>query len=254
MATTTTTPNLGFSVVTGARGVGGQALTNNFNILDQAGLLAARDNNKYTIVACILYYDSGAGVWKAAEDQGHMPINFTSVTATDTVLDVKFSVTASCVVSFLAVPDEAFALAGYSFGASVGTEHAYITCVKTTSVASGYFYWYNGNFTIASASGGLTVNSWDNGCLELGHDYIPGYGVSAMIREDDSFPIVVAVGSMANESTILQFYDLTTGGKMMTEDAKMQGTFTKTAPPYTVNPQYLNVDNANIWCYAVLQL
>lgn len=60
------------------------------------------------------------GVWSVIDDAGHTPVNLASVVDKGTHLAVGFGFTAEEVISLTVTPDEAYAMQGFTFGASVG--------------------------------------------------------------------------------------------------------------------------------------
>lgn len=76
--TTSLTTNLGLTVVDNPTGLGGQALTNNFNAIDAAGFLGTFNSNKYKIISAIIFKNT-SNEWTIMGHPLHDPINVTSV-------------------------------------------------------------------------------------------------------------------------------------------------------------------------------
>lgn len=70
--------------------------------------------------------------WDVYDQGGHIPIGIASVENNDEEIIVHFSDQISAVVTFIAVPDETYAVKhGLSCGASVNTNLAKIKCKRT---------------------------------------------------------------------------------------------------------------------------
>ena len=86
--------------------------------------LTPNDGKTYQIVAGVLR-NNGSG-WDFLDNVGHEPINISTVTNTTTQIHVNYAFTAKKVISFVATPDETYAIQGLFCGASVGYETAWI--------------------------------------------------------------------------------------------------------------------------------
>ena len=83
--------------------------------------LVAPVNATFEVLGVIRNDGSG---WAVIEDSGHKSLNILSVVDTGSALRLSYLEVASQVGTLLISPDETFAQAGYSAGASVGLSHA----------------------------------------------------------------------------------------------------------------------------------
>lgn len=90
-------------------------------------------NHNIVTVAGIIRNDS-FGNWYVLDNNLHSQINIASVTATSSSITVNYSFTANKVLTFIAVPDEAYIINGYNLGASVGLNKSIITSTRPVIV------------------------------------------------------------------------------------------------------------------------
>ena len=103
-------------------------------------LLPAASGNQYRLVAGALRKTDGE--WGLIHDSGHTPSGIESVTDRGADLRIHYGFTAKKVVSLVVVPDETYAVLGYSFGASVGLDGSTIKIMNHRQVnAGGYLYY-----------------------------------------------------------------------------------------------------------------
>ena len=103
-------------------------------------LQEAASGNQYRLVAGAIRKKGGE--WALIDDEGHTPSGIVSVTDRGADLRIHYGFTAKKVVSLVAVPDESYAVLGYSFGASVGLDGATIKIMNHRQVnAGGYLYY-----------------------------------------------------------------------------------------------------------------
>lgn len=103
-------------------------------------LQEAASGNQYRLVAGAIRKKGGE--WALIDDEGHTPSGIVSVTDRGADLRIHYGFTAKKVVSLVAVPDETYAVLGYSFGASVGLDGATIKIMNHRQVnAGGYLYY-----------------------------------------------------------------------------------------------------------------
>lgn len=103
-------------------------------------LYPAASGDQYRLVAGAIRKKGGE--WALIDDEGHTPSGIVSVTDRGADLRIHYGFTAKKVVSLVAVPDESYAVLGYSFGASVGLDGATIKIMNHRQVnAGGYLYY-----------------------------------------------------------------------------------------------------------------
>ena len=74
--------------------------------------------------------------WSVISDSAHTSMNIDSVTVKDNFIVVKYSQTASKVITFIVADDETFATKNYKAGASVGLGSALIAVSKNGSLVN----------------------------------------------------------------------------------------------------------------------
>ena len=114
-------------------------------------LQEAASGNQYRLVAGAIRKKGGE--WALIDDEGHTPSGIVSVTDRGADLRIHYGFTAKKVVSLVAVPDESYAVLGYSFGASVGLDGATIKIMNHRQVnAGGYLYYTADGWMMATGN------------------------------------------------------------------------------------------------------
>ena len=114
-------------------------------------LQEAASGNQYRLVAGAIRKKGGE--WALIDDEGHTPSGIVSVTDRGADLRISYGFTAKKVVSLVAVPDETYAVLGYSFGASVGLDGATIKIMNHRQVnAGGYLYYTADGWMMATGN------------------------------------------------------------------------------------------------------
>ena len=114
-------------------------------------LQEAASGNQYRLVAGAIRKKGGE--WALIDDEGHTPSGIVSVTDRGADLRIHYGFTAKKVVSLVAVPDESYAVLGYSFGASVGLDGATIKIMNHRQVnAGGYLYYTADGWMVATGN------------------------------------------------------------------------------------------------------
>ena len=103
-------------------------------------LRPADSGDQYRMVAGAIRKKGGE--WALIDDEGHTPSGIASVTDRGNDLRISYGFTAKKVVSLVAVPDETYAVLGYSFGASVGLDGATIKIMNHRQVNAGGYVYY----------------------------------------------------------------------------------------------------------------
>lgn len=101
------------------------------SLLAGGGRVAAAEIDKGNIVAGALRSEDDRG-WYIIDDKGHSPVNVKSVEVKSGAIVVNYSFKGKKINSFVAAPDESFALNGFIVGASVTNEKAeiYVSRIK----------------------------------------------------------------------------------------------------------------------------
>jgi hypothetical protein len=197
--------------------------------------------------------------WSFIQDGIHDYYNFTSVICTDQYIQVRYPV-GSKVISFLAVPDEAYALKNCTVGSSVGTSLAniYITLPKTeifgliAGSASGATTAYTASNQLGidsvrydSSNGSITIHHTNLGTTYYDIQLTPKYELGT------TRPIVYSVGGSTSIVRLMN-----SAGAIETGAATTSKKFwIKRSTPSTVyaNPKTLNVSGSNIWIFAIIE-
>lgn len=116
-------------------------------------LQSAASGNQYRLVAGAIRKKDGE--WALIEDEGHTPSGLISVADRGSDLRVHYGFTAKRVVSLVAVPDESYAVLGYSFGASVGLDGSTIKIMNHRQLNSGGYLAYTADNGWVTSTGNL---------------------------------------------------------------------------------------------------
>jgi hypothetical protein len=212
------------------------------------GILYGTNGKKYAFVAGAIRNVGGTDYWQPINDTGHSPVNIASVTTSTSQITVNFSVTGAKVITSSVVTDEVMAANAYFAGASVGLSSMNIWINRGT--IADYIY-YNGSSFVSAGSKMSPGTLSEGGTLTLTHDSIPGFGVSAMVRES---PLAVAIGpgGPGATTTPLQFRDA--AGTLLTTPMTDMKVFVTRSGQGTTNPQIALPPNHNLWVHAILEL
>jgi hypothetical protein len=207
-------------------------------------------NRKIKVVACVIRND-GTG-WKFIEGSNHSKLNVSSITANTTDITINFNFTAKNILSFVATPDETFAVKGYSMGASVGTNVAILKIAQLARTIGGYIFYNGSGWTVNSTGGNIAVSSYTAGKLLITHDDVGagsylGSAVGRAAKYD------VQMGSLGGTSTEIEFYNAA-GTLITTPTTDMKVFLTRSSVNMALNPQNVIDGNGNIWCIGVFEV
>lgn len=204
--------------------------------------------------------DGTANSWSFIDDAEHTQTGFSAITAGTDKITVSFP-SAVHVISFIAVPDEAYSGVGISVGSSVAVDHADIFLSRSQHVY-GYIEGAassNADAFSYSLSNGLTGAVYDQatGKITISH-YDMGDGVSSL---DVSITPTIYVGTrrMAVKpssctSTSSEMYILDSSGNIITGSSSTANKFmfSRKSKYSTINPRTLNISSSNIWIFAIV--
>lgn len=135
--------------------------------------LSARDGNKYAFIAGVIRNDgAGSNYWQVLpESTTHRPVNIDTVVTDSGKIRINYpSLGANMTISFLALPDETLAQAGFMMGCSVTPSRADIKMTRIVPPVADYVY-YNGTSWVSQDN--QFKNMWFNaGKLHLEHKKI----------------------------------------------------------------------------------
>jgi len=215
--------------------------------------LTGTPGSKYRVVAGVLRNAGAVDYWQPINDSGHVPVNIDSVSTSTTVISIDYtSLGAVKVISFVAVPDEAMAKAGFLMGTSVGLSSAQIELSSTKAFAD--YVSYNGT-TWVSQTGvfGLTFNP-ANGNLLATHAALPGANVFDFSAVGRGVNVVNCNGVSASD-LIIQFRDW--AGTVLTTANTDMKAFIRHGSQGVVNPRTVDTTlypGSNIWFFGILEV
>ncbi|UXE04757.1 minor tail protein [Arthrobacter phage Shambre1] len=210
------------------------------------GVAKGNAGARYSIIAGALR-NTGAG-FVLIDDAAHTPINVSSVTtaADNMTITVSYNFTATEVGTTILVPDETLAVAGYTFGASVGLNSFGVQAAQPGGFGD-YLSW-NGS-AWASLNGFITSASMDpsTGLVTCNHAALGGPVAGTVSSR--SLTKRASVEGMGASTT--QFYLVDNAGvtvKTPTSDSRVwiQRTGARRVP-FTELVQA----NSNIWFYGL---
>lgn len=218
------------------------------------GLVRGRDGQTYRVVAGALRND-GSGWAQIGDPHVSSGIDSISVVNGGIVVDYT-SVGASKVVSFVAVPDESFALAGFNFGASVGLTSAMITGAVVANSVSDYISWNGSAFV--SLNGVFTFGAWDgtNKNVKIMYpskvQYNSPFAVAITPRGATSTRASDAGGGFGADGCFVSFFN--SAGLMSAPDSTCKFTLTKSIATAKVDLGTVTtatLPNSNIWVLGI---
>lgn len=113
--------------------------------------------------------------WYAIDDANHTPSFIDSVTTTNQMISVHYnSLGATESTTFIVVPDETLAKAGFHVGASVGLDASHIMLSQSGKTYSDYV-WFDGS-DWRQSDGVFSSVTWDSGILTITHPTITDGG------------------------------------------------------------------------------
>lgn len=223
-------------------------------------LQEAASGNQYRLVAGAIRKKGGE--WALIDDEGHTPSGIVSVTDRGADLRIHYGFTAKKVVSLVAVPDESYAVLGYSFGASVGLDGATIKIMNHRQVnAGGYLYYTADGWMVA------TGNLEEVADRPKAHEFrvyhpepVPNDEIYLSItgRGPGKY-IYRAEGSGTTSDgrgyTNIGIYDMS-GNPVTAFKTDMKLFIVRQSQPQTVQikPETLEEGNTNIWIYGVMEV
>ena len=223
-------------------------------------LQEAASGNQYRLVAGAIRKKGGE--WALIDDEGHTPSGIVSVTDRGADLRISYGFTAKKVVSLVAVPDETYAVLGYSFGASVGLDGATIKIMNHRQVnAGGYLYYTADGWMMA------TGNLEEVADRPKAHEFrvyhpepvpndeiylsITGRGPGKYIYRAEGS----GTASDGRGYTNIGIYDMS-GNPVTAFKTDMKLFIVRQSQPQTVQikPETLEEGNTNIWIYGVMEV
>ncbi len=214
----------------------------------------AMNGKKYRIVAGTIR--NTAGTWAFVEDAVHGVINLASVAGDTSKVRVTYGFTAKTILSLIAVPDDAYALAAITCGASVGNTYTDLTFYNRI-IVEGYCYYDGTNWVILSFTSGKTAtfDSVTTHQLTLNHASLGSasiYGVSVNSRYKD---YICVINGVSNTYFYVQFFDRATGTQILTPDTNMKFWFTRTVPLcLAADPSTLTNSGSNVWIFGIFEV
>ena len=224
--------------------------------------LSARDGHRYAFIAGVIRNDgTEAGFWQPlTESSTHRPVNIDSVVTDSGKIRINYdSIGANMTISFLAVPDETLAQAGFSMGSSVTPHYADIKLSRVVPPVADYIY-YNGSTWISTDD--QFKNIWfSGGKIHLEHKTIASdmdYSVSITPRGGDYEYTVSPDSSPTGTGYVEIGVRDHSGNYVTTPNSNMKFYLTHgSAKSVDVNPQTVDTTAyplGNIWLFGVMGL
>ncbi len=201
------------------------------------------------VAGTIRQRDSDRTKWDFINDASHEPVGVsgTYATASGGTITLNFDTTYSEVISMVIGPDETFAnQMNISAGGSVGLSRVLISA---SSAFTGAFTmeWNGSAWSFISGTGQLldpTFVSYNNGTLNLSHDYCRGAAITVCPWSDGGEiinPYIPILKSVGQGDAAIQWMDTTTGNIVTdaSPSTRMKAIVTKT------NAQGLFLDGTN---------
>jgi hypothetical protein len=226
----------------------------------EAADLAARDGNKYAFIAGVIRND-GAGTsyfQLLTESSTHRPVNIDSITTDTSKIRVNYpSINGNMTITFIALPDETLAQAGFMMGCSVTPAYTDIKMTRLVPPVSDYVY-YNGTSWV-SQDNNFNGITFSGGKIHLDHKAIASdmtYSVSIMPRGGD-YEYSVSPDSSPTGSTFIEIGVRDhSGNYVTTPNTNMKFYLTHgSAKNVDINPQTVDTvayPLGNIWLYGVI--
>jgi hypothetical protein len=213
------------------------------------------NGKKYGVVAGVIR-NEGSG-WALISDELHTYINIKSIgydPVGKTIIVDYSDLLAAKVVTFLAVPDETFAIQGYLFGASVATNKAYIKVGRSGPAVSGRVYFDGTNWQVDTAynSGATRMASpaFSSSAARIDHASVPN---AVPIVQSKNGTLTAVADVWTDARTNVKFYD-NAGVLVSTPNTNMDFVISRGVATEQVDPGTLVSGSANIWLYGVMEL
>jgi len=231
----------------------------NKSYVDAFADLRARDGNKYVFIAGVIRNDGSPSYFQPlTESTTHRPVNIDSVTTDTSKIRINYpSIAGNMTISFLALPDETLAQAGFMMGCSVTPAYTDIKMTRLIPPVSDYVY-YNGTSWV-SQDNNFNGITFSGGKLHLDHKAIASdmqYSVSIMPRGGD-YEYSVSPDSSPTGSTYIEIGVRDhNGAYVTTPNTNMKFYLTHgSAKNVDVNPQTVDTTAyplGNIWLLGIM--
>ena len=217
------------------------------------GVLFTKSGQKIKLVAGVMRNLNDGNGWQLITNSTHTNCNVESITQTSSAINVNFpSLGGAKVISFVAVPDETLAKAGFTMGSSVTTSQASIELKRRKAVAD--YISYNGSAWTSATS--VFTFAFSAGTLTLTHPTVEtSDGLVVSVTGRDGVYDAQA-GTAAATTTQVKFYDWA-GTLQTTENTNMKayvnrGVASAASDPATVNES--TFPGGNIWFMGVFEM
>lgn len=238
--------------------------TSNANVatkkyVDDFADLRARDGKKYVFIAGVIRNDGSPSYFQPlTESTTHRPVNIDSVTTDTSKIRINYpSIGGNMTISFLALPDETLAQAGFMMGCSVTPAYADIKLTRLVPPVSDYVS-YNGTSWV-SQDGNFNGITFSGGKLHLDHKAIASdtqYAVSVVARGGD-YEYSVSPDSSPTGATYVEIGVRDhAGAYVTTPNTNMKFYLTHgSAKNVDINPQTVDTTAyplGNIWLLGIM--
>ena len=201
--------------------------------------------------------------WKPIVDANHQgDMGVSSITTGDVGIDINFNFVAKKVISFVAVPDEAYANELLHMGSSVVPDKATINLYKgkvDSNRVAGRVYYANGDWVVQDNQGITGASFGGSNDLNIDHEPCESFIINITSRK----PVIAVFASATSTRTQVAFFDWN-GEKITTPSDLMSITFERTKLKHTnqlqslvterLNPKQVNNPYGNIWFTGIFEV
>lgn len=207
----------------------------------------------YAIVSGVIRnYDDSNG-WVLVTEAGHVALNILSVTTGASSITVNFNLAdGDSVSTFIAVPDDTLAGAGFTVGASVVPSAATIVLKQQTKKISDYVSWNGSAFT--SQNSVFTIGSFTAGLLTLTHPTVVTVPATVQLQMRSGV-YIPAWETASSGTTTIKFFDYA-GTLITTADTNMKLYVNRGLPSGNDDPALVNTTtypSSNIWFFGIIR-
>lgn len=225
-------------------------------------LQVARAGKRYLLYGGVLRNNGSPNYWQPIEDASHSSVGIESVTTSGATISITHpNLGAAKMLSYACICDEQLTAAGFSVGASVGTNTDVLTLARSRPTIQGSAR-YNGSAWVWVGTSGVTL-SYTAGILKITHPTIEGnlsstYGIAVSAGGvSNAHPVLVNTTPLVTELQI-QWLDRTTGTLLTTPSTDMRA-FVQHGGGGTasVNPQSVDTTaypSSNIWVMGLYEV
>jgi len=219
----------------------------------------ARGNKKYLVYGGVLRNNGAPDYWQPIEDASHSPVGIESVVTSGSSITINHpNLGAAKMLSFSALCDEQLNSAGFSVGASVGTNSDVLIMSRSLTPVSGVLRWTSSVWEWIGSTGVSVAYDSTTGVITMTHDQIDGsllslYNISLTARGATKYAPRVTNTNPTSTSFSFYWVDSTTGTSLTgapTTDMRAYVAHGSAGVRPVANPQPVDTiafPSSNIW-------